>query len=280
MRYLLINLLIISCAQKKFTKRIDWSVTKDIINPESVYFDTEYNSIYISNINGDGDRKDGNGHISLYSGDGKVINTQWVTDLNAPKGMRSYKGLLWVADINKVIVINKKTGKIDKSFIIPGAKFLNDIAIDRDGAVYISDTITSKVHKIQNNKSTTFLVGEKYDSPNGLLVLGNKLYIASWGLTKDWSTKTPGRLYSIDLKTKEMKYITKNPLGNLDGLELRANGKFLVSDWVAGKVFEVDMKGNAKLIFSGKQGLADIGYDKKTDRIFIPYMKDNKVFSL
>jgi len=279
LKYLIIALLLTACSHnnKVIPK---WKFTKDIKNPESVYFDVEKNLIYVANVDGAGDKKDKLGHISLFTGEGKHLNSHWIKGLNAPKGMRSYKGKLWVTDIDKVLKIDQESAKIETTYLIPNAKFLNDIAIDRNGIVYVSDTLSSKIHKINNNLVTTFVSGNQYESPNGLLIHGNKLIVAPWGLTTDWSTRKLGRLYAIDLGTKAITYISKKPLGNLDGLELNKDGNFLVSDWVAGKIYEVDMQGKTKTIFTGKKGLADIGYDIKTNRVFVPYMLDNKVFEL
>lgn len=279
LKYLIFILLFTACSHQKISTQ-KWETTDNIKNPESVYFDPQLKLIYVANVDGAGDKKDGNGHISLYSAAGKLINTHWVKGLNAPKGMRSYKGKLWISDIDRVLKIDQKTGTIEKIYTVSKAKFLNDVAIDNQGVVFVSDTLTSKIHKIKNNKVSTFISGKQLESPNGLLVYNGKLLVAPWGLTTDWNTKVLGRLYSIDMQTKEITYISKSPLGNLDGLELSKMGKFLVSDWVAGKIFEIDTEGNTRTLFTGKKGLADIGYDISSDRIFVPYMLDNKVFEL
>lgn len=45
----------------------------------------------------------------------------------------------------------------------------------------------------------------------------------------------------------------------MDGLEQAANGDFLVSDWVTGKIFRVDGKGQPTVILDGLKNSADIG---------------------
>src|SRR5881397_650410 len=89
-----------------------WAVTEGIAAPESVYVDTDSGFIFVSNINGMPDARDGNGYISKLSSDGKMVTAQWVTGLNAPKGLRSYKGTLWNADLDEVIGIDITSGKI------------------------------------------------------------------------------------------------------------------------------------------------------------------------
>src|SRR3954464_10529249 len=83
-----------------------WTATDGISAPESVYIDAASGDIYTSQIEGMPDKKDGMGHISKLSGDGKVTNAMWVTGLNAPKGLRAANGTLWVADIDEVVGID------------------------------------------------------------------------------------------------------------------------------------------------------------------------------
>src|SRR4051812_44533189 len=66
-----------------------WTVTEGISAPESVYVDADDGFIFVSNIVGAPDQRDGNGYISKLSPDGKVIAAMWVTGFNAPKGLRS-----------------------------------------------------------------------------------------------------------------------------------------------------------------------------------------------
>ncbi len=277
---LLIFLLLLSCAQTERSFETQWTNNTNIKNPESVYVDTVSRLVFVSNVDGTPDGKDGKGHISLLNLEGKTLNANWIEGFNAPKGMRSYNNNLYVADIDEVVKIDINKGKVLKRIKVPGAKLLNDVAIDKKGVVYVSDTFNSAIYKINGNKVTTFISGDKWESPNGLLIKNHLMFVTSWGLTTDWSTKVPGRLYVINLITKEMKYITKTPVGNLDGLEFDQDGNFIVSDWVNGKIFRITHDGKVTTLFKGEKGLADIGYDRLSNQVFIPYMLSNKVFSL
>ena len=116
-----------------------------------------------------------------------------------------------------------------------------------------------------------FKRGPELESPNGLLIDGDSLIVAASGSTG------PGHLLSIDLKTKKIKKLTPDPLGNLDGLERRDAKTFLVSDWKAGKVFEVNESGEAKVLLEGFKGAADIGFIKETNTLIVPRMMENKI---
>ena len=57
--------------------------------PESAVLDTSGGVLYVSNVNGDASAADGNGYISKLSLEGEILDKEWLTGLNAPKGLRS-----------------------------------------------------------------------------------------------------------------------------------------------------------------------------------------------
>jgi sugar lactone lactonase YvrE len=257
-----------------------WTV-QDMRTPESAYLDEGSGYLYISQINGNPGEKDGNGRISKLGLDGSVVSADWVTGLNAPKGLRSYGGMLWVADIDEVISIDSPSAKIGSRIKVDGAKFLNDVAAGPDGTIYVSDTMTSRIHSIKDGKAAVFAEGEQLEYPNGLFVDGERLIVGGWGKPEaDFSTKVPGRLYWLDLKTKQKTLITKQPLGNIDGIEQDARGGFVVTDYMAGKVIQVAETGESRLVRQFKPGLADHTFlYAQGDILIAPHMNENIVAS-
>ena len=81
------------------------------------------------------------------------------------------------------------------------------------------------------------------ESPNGLIYNSGQLFVAAWGMGTDkkWRAKKKGSFYRIDMETKKRTIIISE-LGHLDGVKLRLTDKTkaIVSDWVSGKVYEVD----------------------------------------
>ena len=76
-------------AQHSVTKL--WETDTLLKVPESVVFDADNNVLYVSNIDGtDPWAKDGKGSIGKIGLDGKIIAVEWVTGLNAPKGLGIY----------------------------------------------------------------------------------------------------------------------------------------------------------------------------------------------
>jgi len=259
---------------------VKWELSEGIEAPESAYFHSDSGVVFLSQIGkGGGKKKDGDGWISKLTPEGKMIKNRWVTGLNAPKGIRSHGGTLWVADIDTIVGIDIKSGKIIDKKVVDGAKFLNDVTCGADGAVYVADMVASRIYHYKNKKLSVFADGDDFESPNGLLVDGNRLLIGAWGLEiqDDFSTKKLGHLIAIDLKTKKRTLITKQPLGNLDGVELDGKGGYLVTDWKAGKVFHISAGGVAKTIIQHKPGTADHGYIVAKRLLILPRMLENKV---
>jgi sugar lactone lactonase YvrE len=260
------------------TDAAKWTITDGIDAPESVYVDSETGDIYTSQIGGMPDKKDGNGHIMKLGPDGKVVSASWATGLNAPKGLRSAKGTLWTADLDEVVGIDMKTGKATSHIKIPDAKFLNDVATGPDGTVYVTDTFASRIYAINNGKLSTFADGDDLEYPNGILVEGDHLVVGGWGKPEvDFSTKVPGRLFTIDLKTKKKTLITPEPFANIDGLESDGNGGYIVSDYNAGKLYQISGRGEIHQIKQFMPGVADIGFVPAQNLIIVPHMNENKV---
>jgi len=72
-----------------------WSICDSCAEPESVYYDSKSDLIFVSNVVGIPDKKDGNGFIQTLDVGGKIKTSKWVTGLNGPKGMRSREDTLF-----------------------------------------------------------------------------------------------------------------------------------------------------------------------------------------
>src|SRR6478735_1850538 len=134
-----------------------WSSDTILKVPESVLYSKADKLLYISNIDGKPDEKDGKGSIGKVGLDGKVIQAEWVTGLNAPKGMAIVGSSLWVADIDRMVEIDIKAGKIKRTIAIEGAQFLNDVTAAPDGKIYVSDSKGKTIYKLSNLAPSLFL---------------------------------------------------------------------------------------------------------------------------
>lgn len=257
-----------------------WSINENIKAPESCYYNKSTGHLYISQIGeGGGMGKDGDGWISKYDLKGKLIKDKWAVGLNAPKGLRSDGSRIWVTDIDRIVSYNINSGVKEHDIKIDGAKFLNDLACSKDGTVYFSDMIASKIYQYKNKKISILIEGADIEHPNGLLVEGENLIIGAWGkeIQDDFTTKTLGRLLSLNLKTKKITPITAKPLGNLDGVESDGKGGYIVTDWIAGKVFHVQKSGTSKSLATFPKGAADHAFIADKKILILPEMLENKV---
>lgn len=236
--------------------------------PESVCYDPVNEVLYVANIAGKPTDKDGNGYISKIGLDGMVIELKWVTGLNAPKGMGIYKNKLFVTDIDRVAVIDIESMMITGFFDFHEAKFLNDIDIDRKGAVYISDMMSTRIYRIYDGRAELWLDNEDLTSPNGLFVEEGHLLAGC------------KRIVKINVKNKEILDFIGNT-GGIDGLEGTGDGRYLFSDW-QGSVYLAGSDGKIeKLLDTSPLNInaADIEYIPSLKLLLVPTFYDNRVMA-
>lgn len=255
-----------------------WQLT-GFANPESALADVKASVIYVSNIDGAPDAKDANGYVSKVSLDGKMIAAKWATGMNAPKGLALANGKLYAADIDELIEIDTKDGKVVNRYPAKDAKFLNDVAAGPDGAVYVSDTFANTIWRFADGKFEVWLTDTRLESPNGLLVEGDELRVAGFGTLPDRKNGTaavPGHLLSVNLKTKAISALPNHAFaGQLDGLEPLSRDTYIVTDWLAGKVMRDGKDGKVETLLELSQGSADAGYDPASKTFYVPQMLKN-----
>ncbi len=252
-----------------------WEVT-GLDAPESVVFDQGTNALYVSNIAGSVMEKDGNGFISKLSPDGKMIERNWLTGLNGPAGLTIAGGKLFVADIDELAEIDIATAKLVKRYPAKDAKFLNDVTSGPDGAVYASDPVTNTIWRLKDGSFEPWLKSDELNGPNGLLVDGDTLVVASFGtLPEGDKDGRMGTLAFVSLADKSIKKLRGGAIGNLDGLLLLGPGQYVATDWPKGGLYFISSGGNAEQVVDLNQGSADIAWAPEKNVVLIPLMKDN-----
>jgi DNA-binding beta-propeller fold protein YncE len=256
-----------------------WETPAQLKTPESVLYEPTENVLFVSNIDGMPDEKDGQGFISKISAtNGTVIELNWVTGLNAPKGMAVSidSSKLYVSDITDLVEIDIVNGQITNRYNAPGSAFLNDVVSDGQGNFYVSDTGTNATYIFDSSNRSSlqiWLQNTELNSPNGLYVDNstNKLVVASLG----------GSLRLVDLANKTISDLGEQvPIGSLDGIEAdTSENLYYVTDWAAGKVYAVNPDGTdfKTLIDLQKQGTADLEFIADKKMVIIPLMQDNKL---
>ena len=202
----------VSCKQYKEGNSIQKSLKAEIVltklwetdtllkTCEAVRYDLKKNVIYVSNMgNLPPDAKDRDGSISIVNLEGKILTQNWVTNLHAPKGANYYNDKLYVADIDAITKIDMKSGTVEKTISVENAVFLNDVDIDSNGDVYITDSRSSKIYKLVDDEVSLWLDLEGLN-PNGILVEKDRILILSFN---------KGNFIAIDKKTKKQTLTKK-----------------------------------------------------------------------
>ena len=277
-----------------------WETATELKTPESVIYVPNENVLFVSNIDGAPDGKDNQGFISKVSPlNGSIIELNWVTGLNAPKGMTitnnniTNNTLLYVSDITDLVEIDVNSGKIINRYNVPGSAFLNDVASDNQGYVYVADTVTNTIYRLDtknlgdnstNNSNASlqvWLQTPELNSPNGLYVdnSNNKLIVASLGAFSN----PAGSIRVVDLQNRTVNSLgnegTAVPIGGLDGIEADSTGRYYyVTDNAGGKLYVVNSNGTGyETLDLQNQGAADLGIIVDQNMIIIPMMQDNKL---
>lgn len=258
-----------------------WQTETSFEQPESVVYDSKQELLFVSNVSGAPNEANGKGYISQLSIDGKLIEQHWLTGLNAPKGMALVGDTLYVADIDQLVAIDIKSKEVSMRYPAPNAKFLNDVAADAQGHVYVSDMLTNTIHRLSQGTFEVWLDDDALEAPNGLLIEGKNLIVASWGnMTDGFATDIAGHLKVIDITSKKIQSLgDKTSAGNLDGIEQDGEGNYFVTDWMTGKLLNIAPNGTSTTLIKLDQGSADLTVLKQQQLIIIPMMLSNNVIA-
>ena len=104
------------------------------------------------------------------------------------------------------------------------------------------------------------------------------MVVGGWGKPEaDFTTKVPGHLFKLDLKTKKKTLITPDPTANIDGLESDGQGGYIATDYLAGKILHISGDGKVVTLTTFMPGTADIAYVAADKRLIVPHMNENKI---
>lgn len=248
-----------------------WETDKVFDISESVLYDPKREVLYISNFD---QFSQGNPSISQSISKlsllGEVLQKDWIKDLNHPLGMTIFNDKLYVAERRQVAKVDPETGNIISRIDVPGAAFLNDIAVDDKGNIYVSDSRKGVIWRISDNQVEEWLSGAEVTDPNVLYFYKGELYFGNSG--DHW-------LKTVNPMDKQISNFARFPEGFIDGIRPDGKGNLLVSLW-KGKLYLVDPAGNISLILhtenKGKY-IADFEYIPEKKLLIIPTFYGNTV---
>ena len=236
---------------------------------ESVRYDELRQQLYVTCINGKPWEKDGQGFIGLLNMNGSIKTERWITGLDAPKGMGILEGKLYVADLDQVAVIDIEKAEVLKKIKIPGAEQLNDIAVDKNGKIYFSDSSTGWIWTLEDDKPVKWVEGA-WERPNGLYIEDKRVLLASSG-SQD--------LTEISLEDGSQTVLVTE-IGHGDGVEnIGKEGHYIVTSW-SGEIFLIlPDYSKLSLLKTSEEGIntADIGFNIAEQIIYVPTFFTNQV---
>lgn len=259
---------------KEFELTELWRTDSTLRIPESVIYNESNKTLYVSNINSKAKSKTKdakNGFISQLSLDGKITQLHWVDSLKGPKGMGIVGNNLYVADIDELVEIDINNRKITNRIPIKDAKMLNDVTTGPNGEVYVSDSEGNKIYEYYRKEVSEWLsFGLK--GPNGLLVAGDSLILASSGSMD---------LNAINLVNRNKTLLTGG-INKGDGVAPTGEkGHFLVSDW-EGEVFLIHPDNTKVSLLNLKDknlNTADIWFIPDQNMLLVPTFNGNIVIA-
>ena len=253
--------------------------------PEAVLHDAVADVYLVSNIAGAPTDVDGNGFISRLSPDGEVLDLRWIdgadegVELNAPKGMEILGDSLYVADLDCVRIFLRTTGAPAGRFCFRDATFLNDVAVDQNRTLYVTDTGmragpqglepsgTAAIYRFfTDGRWARITSGEELGNPNGIAVGSRGVFVVTFG---------SGEVYQLAPDGTRTRVLS-DP--QLDGIEFMGDGGFLYSSWGASAVYQVTPAGEKITVVEGVDAPASIGYDASRGRVLVPLFNEDEIW--
>jgi sugar lactone lactonase YvrE len=252
-----------------------WSTPDTFLTPESVLKDPNREVLYVTSFDNEYTRKPGpSGYISRLSLNGEILDHRWLDGLHAPTGMDAWRDTLFVAEREHLLAVDLASGQIAGRWAIPDPVFPNDLVIDGEGNVYISDTRTgdwaeSRIYRFRGGRFDVF-ANEGISRANGLWVHDGWLLVGSSG---------DGLLKRVELSTGRIETVVSLGAGIIDGIRVDPEGNYLVSHW-EGQLYRISPLGEVvELLDALPEGwnTADFEYLPEDGLLLVPTFLDNRV---
>ncbi|MGD2122206.1 MAG: hypothetical protein PVJ76_10705 [Gemmatimonadota bacterium] len=252
-----------------------WMTPDTFLTPETVLKDPTRDVLYVSNFDNQYATREGpSGFISRVGLDGEILDLKWVDGLNAPTGMDVWRDTLFVAERQDLVAIDLSSGSVAGRWPIPDPDFPNDVVIDDDGAVYISDTRSgnwpdSRIYRFSEGRFEIF-ANEGISRANGIWIHDGGLIVGSSG---------DGILKRVELATGKVTTILSLGAGIIDGIRVAEGGDILVSHW-EGQLYRISPEGYLVEILDAmpeRWNVADFEYLPDQRLLLIPTFMDNRV---
>ncbi len=254
-----------------------WETAPVFLTPESALYDRERDVLYVTSYDRNyAAKRDPSGFISKLDLLGEVVEREWITGLRAPLGMALHEGRLYVAERGHLTVIDVEAGEVIERHPIPTSVFLNDVACDGEGKVYVSDSFPARpeqpttIYRLAEGKVEPWLDDPSFGRVNGLYVHGDELLVGN---------SADGTLRAVELATREARIIASTGDGIVDGIRVTGSGDYLVSHW-EGPTFQISPEGElVEILDPSTRGwnVADFEFVVEEGMLIVPTFSGNRV---
>ena len=238
------------------------------VHPESVTSDRQ-GALYTGSVPG-----------TIYrAGPGETIAVPFIRP-NAENGLRSVFGVLaddkhgrlWACSVansfgpraagpaapSELVAFELKSGKLIGRWVFPApGGTCNDIAIDKDGSAYASDTPGGRILRLFKGRSALEVVAsdDRLKGIDGLSFGTDALYINNVQRNELWRVNLPAAGSTAGKPAQLTLLKASEKMGGPDGLRHIGNNRFLQAEGTSGRATLVTIKGDDANIQVLRDGL-------------------------
>ena len=248
-----------------------WETGEIYQRPESVAYDSKRGCLYISNCNGEVKTGTSYGDHTISKADlqGNILEFDFVKNLTKPTGICIFDEKLYIVERFGVVIYDLNENKIADKIYIKTSYFPNDITVDTEGVIYVSESDTNVIYRIKDKNVVKWMDSKEISRPNGVLYDNGRLIV---GVNSDNCLK------AVTIADKKVTNIARLGPGIIDGIKKCGNG-YLVSLYM-GNLYMVKPTGEVTELINtrdAKINIADFEYIPDKELIVIPALQNNKL---
>ncbi len=254
--------------------------------PETIVYDDQSNAYLVSNMAGHPTKRNNSGFISRITAEGFEVDRRAIVGtqdcpLHAPKGMAIVDEVLYVADVDAICLYDLAENEWIERKVIENAIALNDIAVNQEGEVCLSDPkllFDDEMESRQVDSSTLFLLNTKSnelrtipypdkEQPNRLETWGNDFLVAPL---------IGEHVMRLDSQAGQLTDWTGAP-AKLDGIERQNENSILVSSLADRCVYKLQPGEEPQNLLDDLSLPGNFCFDRTHRRLIIPLIGDGEI---